>query len=205
MGKHCTNFHCHSSSTLQTLNSYEDLELFKELEPGDLDYLGIRNAEHRAKLLAAVQLLHAIDSAGSDDVAESSSENEENRLNLLQKKNSFSPFGRRHFPRDSGCYEGSLLPNLNTIQNNVDANFLDDVLGAQRSNGVFKRVENERLAASQQIHQEGALKKGFMKKGLLGGAMGDDICSREGGALSEKSSDSGVSSSSLSGPIKNNL
>lgn len=47
------------------------------------------------------------------------------------------------------------------------------------------------------------------KKGLLGGGVtvlpsnGDDTLSR-GGALSEKSSDSGVSSSSLSsGPLKN--
>lgn len=188
-------------------NSYEDLELFKELEPADLDYLGIRNAEHRAKLLAAVQLLHAIDSAGSDEVAESSSENEENRLNLIQKKNSFSPFGRRHFPRDSGCYEGSLMPNLNSIQSNVDATFLNDMLSAQcSSNDIFKRIETERISANiNQHHQESVLKKGFVKKGLLGGA-GDDNCSRgEGGALSEKSSDSGVSSSSLSGPIKNNL
>lgn len=40
---------------------YEDLELFKELEPADLDYLGIVNVEHRAKLLTAVQLLHDIE------------------------------------------------------------------------------------------------------------------------------------------------
>lgn len=40
---------------------YEDLELFKELEPADLDYLGIVNNDHRAKLLTAVQLLHDIE------------------------------------------------------------------------------------------------------------------------------------------------
>lgn len=43
------------------LNGYEDLELFKEIEPSDLDYLGIVNAEHRAKILTAVQLLHDLD------------------------------------------------------------------------------------------------------------------------------------------------
>lgn len=43
------------------LNGYEDLELFKEIEPSDLDYLGIINADHRAKLLTAVQLLHDLD------------------------------------------------------------------------------------------------------------------------------------------------
>lgn len=43
------------------LNGYEDLELFKEIEPSDLDYLGIVNADHRAKILTAVQLLHDLD------------------------------------------------------------------------------------------------------------------------------------------------
>lgn len=40
------------------LNGYEDLELFRELEPTDLDYLRIHQPEHRAKILTAVQLLH---------------------------------------------------------------------------------------------------------------------------------------------------
>lgn len=43
------------------LNGYEDLELFKEIEPSDLDYLGIINSEHRAKILTAVQFLHDLD------------------------------------------------------------------------------------------------------------------------------------------------
>lgn len=43
------------------LYRYEDLELFKEIEPSDLDYLGIVNVDHRAKLLTAVQLLHDMD------------------------------------------------------------------------------------------------------------------------------------------------
>lgn len=179
------------------LYSYEDLELFKELEPADLDYLGILSTEHRAKLLAAVQLLNAIDSNGSGDgnVVSGSSEADERPMNPFQKKNSLSPFERRHFPRDSGCYEGSLLPTLNSLQNSADP--VDDMMAAQCSSDIFKRLE----------HQEASSKKGFVKKGLLGGAsIADDICFRgEGGALSEKSSDSGVSSSSLSATIKNNL
>lgn len=180
------------------------MELFKELEPADLDYLGILNQEHRAKLLAAVQLLHAIDSAGSDDVAGSSSENDDGRI---QKKNSLSPFGRRHFPRDSGCYEGSPLPNLNSIQSADDANCLDSVV-TQCSNDIMKRVDNLRRTKDDSTPK--SLSR-ITKKGLLGGGgMADDLCTRGisngGGALSEKSSDSGVSSSSLSsGPIKNNL
>lgn len=175
--------------------------MFKELEPTDLNYLGVFNVEHRAKLLAAVQLLHVIDSNGSDDVAGSSSENDENRLSHLKKKNSVSPFGRRHFPRDSGCYEGSLLPNLNSIQSTADPNGFDE---SESSGDIFKRLESNRMTNNKD-HQEFLSKKCVMRKGLLGGAV-DDICTRgEGGALSEKSSDSGVSSSSLSGPIRNNL
>lgn len=185
--------------------SYEDLELFKELEPTDLNYLGIFNVEHRAKLLAAVQLLHVIDSNGSDEVAGSSSENDENRLNIIQKKNSVSPFGRRHFPRDSGCYEGSLLPTVSSIQATVETNCFEDSIASECPSDVFKRLESSRLSAKEP--QDFMSKRGLMKKGLLGGAINsDEICSRgEGGALSEKSSDSGVSSSSLSGPIRNNL
>jgi len=170
------------------------LELFKELEPADLDYLGILNTEHRAKLLAAVQLLHAIDSATSDgDVAGSSSENDgDSRLNHIHKKNSLSPFGRRHFPRDSGCYEGSPLPNMTSIPSE-DPNIIESV-------GVACPIDILKPPPK-------SLNR-LTKKGLLGGAAMDDLCSRSGGggALSEKSSDSGVSSSSLSsGPIKNNL
>lgn len=50
----------HSIFPLSTY-SYEDIELFKEIEPADLDYLGIVNQEHRAKLLTAVQLLHDVE------------------------------------------------------------------------------------------------------------------------------------------------
>lgn len=39
-------------------NGYEDLELFREIEAADLDYLRIHQPEHRAKILTAVQLLN---------------------------------------------------------------------------------------------------------------------------------------------------
>lgn len=136
----------------------------------------------------------------------SSSENDETRLNHFNTKNSSSssPFGRRHFPRDSGCYEGSPLPSAQNSQllQTDEIHSLDDVV-AQCSNEILKRMESARR------HKE--IDKGPIrnmqrmgKKGLLGGCIGDETLSR-GGALSEKSSDSGVSSSSLSsGPMKNN-
>ena len=192
--------------------------MFKELEPADLDYLGILSTEHRVKLLAAVQLLHDIDSATSDgDIAESSSENDDHRLNIIHKKNSLSPFGRRHFPRDSGCYEGSPVPQCVSLnQSNLlaeDPNNLDSVV-AQCSNEILKRVENAARRTKDDPCAPKSLNR-LTKKGLLGGAGLDEISMRSGsgsggggggGALSEKSSDSGVSSSSLSsGPMKNNL
>ncbi|XP_055589776.1 uncharacterized protein LOC129741966 [Uranotaenia lowii] len=182
------------------LNGYEDLELFKELEPNDLDYLGIGNTEHRAKILAAVQLLHDLDSTSDGEVAGSSSENDEGlRLSShmkgsggggssssssttkthhggmqqhpqhpqqqqqQQQNHQTSPFGRRHFPRDSGCYEGSPVPSSNASSRHLthqqdhpggpagtkipssgsleyETNNLDSVV-AQCSNEILKRVE----------------------------------------------------------------
>ncbi|XP_011194625.3 uncharacterized protein LOC105219960 isoform X2 [Zeugodacus cucurbitae] len=186
------------------LNGYEDLELFKELEPADLDYLGIVNQEHRAKLLTAVQLLHDIE-CSDGDIAGSSSENDETRLNNINKKHGASPFGRRHFPRDSGCYEGSPVPTSQTPPQNIpstdESNSLDDVV-TKCSSEIMKRVESARR------QKENPFKAGLSarvgKKALLGASlMGEDTLTR-GGGLSEKSSDSGVSSSSLSsGPMKN--
>ncbi|XP_033232421.1 uncharacterized protein SKIP isoform X3 [Drosophila pseudoobscura] len=186
------------------LNGYEDLELFKELEPADLDYLGILNQEHRAKLLTAVQLLHDIE-CSDVDIAGSSSENDEARLNNINKKHGASPFGRRHFPRDSGCYEGSPLPSsqtpTQTVNSTDESNSLDDVV-TKCSSEIMKRVESARRCKDNPF--KATLPGGRVgKKSFLGGGglMADDTLTR--GGLSEKSSDSGVSSSSLSsGPLK---
>lgn len=87
-------------------------------------------------------------------------------------------------------------------------NSLDDVV-AQCSNEILKRVESARRSKDDKCPLKGVQR--IAKKGLLGGSglsgggiSGDETLSR-GGALSEKSSDSGVSSSSLSsGPMKSN-
>lgn len=143
---------------------------------------------------------------GSDgEIAGSSSENDEVRFNQLNNKHASSPFGRRHFPRDSGCYEGSPVPafqnNIKPPHQNDEVNSLDDVV-AQCSSEILKRVESARRNKDEKCPLKGVVR--VAKKGLLGGGIGDETLSR-GGALSEKSSDSGVSSSSLSsGPLKNN-
>ncbi|XP_043656512.1 uncharacterized protein LOC122622256 isoform X2 [Drosophila teissieri] len=187
------------------LNGYEDLELFKELEPADLDYLGILNQEHRAKLLTAVQLLHDIE-CSDVDIAGSSSENDEARLNNINMKHGASPFGRRHFPRDSGCYEGSPLPSSQTptqaVNSTDESNSLDDVV-TKCSSEIMKRVESARRCKDNPFKSTLPGGGRLGKKSFLGGngLMADDTLTR--GGLSEKSSDSGVSSSSLSsGPLK---
>ncbi|XP_043269654.1 SAM and SH3 domain-containing protein 1-like isoform X3 [Venturia canescens] len=94
------------------LNGYEDLELFRELEPADLDYLRIHQPEHRAKILTAVQLLHELQSGSEGDLASSSEGDEISRLALTSGQTSghCSPFSRRQFPRDSGCYDAHKNP-----------------------------------------------------------------------------------------------
>lgn len=48
--------------SLFVLNGYEDLESFCEIQEKDLDYLGLTDPEHRAKILAAVQVLQDFES-----------------------------------------------------------------------------------------------------------------------------------------------
>ncbi|XP_050293131.1 uncharacterized protein LOC126733777 isoform X2 [Anthonomus grandis grandis] len=117
------------------LNGYEDLELFKEIEPSDMDYLGIVNGEHRAKILTAVQFLHELDSGSDLDIAGSSSENDDQRQ---QRK----PFGRRHTSRDSGCYDSHKRAHVSPqsdVSDQGDKNNLDSVV-EQCNNEILARV-----------------------------------------------------------------
>ncbi|XP_068195715.1 SAM and SH3 domain-containing protein 1 isoform X2 [Antennarius striatus] len=76
-------------------NGYEDLDTFKLLEEEDLDELNIRDAQHRAVLLTAVELLQEYD--GSSDPERGSQEK------LLLDGRGLPGDS----PRDSGCYESS--------------------------------------------------------------------------------------------------
>lgn len=50
-------------------NGYEDLDTFKLLEEEDLDELNIRDPQHRAVLLTAVELLQEYDSKWGDNTS----------------------------------------------------------------------------------------------------------------------------------------
>ncbi|XP_061752289.1 SAM and SH3 domain-containing protein 1-like isoform X2 [Nerophis ophidion] len=79
-------------------NGYDDLDTFKLLEEEDLDELHIRDPQHRAVLLTAVELLQEYDGS-SDPEPERGSQ---------QKKAAAAADNRGQVgdsPRDSGCYE----------------------------------------------------------------------------------------------------
>ncbi|XP_017568490.1 SAM and SH3 domain-containing protein 1a isoform X8 [Pygocentrus nattereri] len=80
-------------------NGYEDLDTFKLLEEEDLDELNIRDPQHRAVLLTAVELLQEYDS---------SSDPERSTLSSSQEKLLCEGRGLvGDSPRDSGCYESN--------------------------------------------------------------------------------------------------
>ncbi|XP_071335406.1 SAM and SH3 domain-containing protein 1a isoform X5 [Trachinotus anak] len=80
-------------------NGYEDLDTFKLLEEEDLDELNIKDPQHRAVLLTAVELLQEYDS---------SSDPERSGLSGSQEKLLSESRGLvGDSPRDSGCYESN--------------------------------------------------------------------------------------------------
>ncbi|XP_033338981.1 uncharacterized protein LOC117227652 isoform X1 [Megalopta genalis] len=238
------------------LNGYEDLELFREIEPADLDYLRIHQPEHRAKILTAVQLLHDLQSGSEGDLASSSEGDEVSRLVLTSGQTSghCSPFNRRQFPRDSGCYDAHKNPtSRRTVspestgaklsrENNLDVTTTTKNVGGSSTEGgsasdgkddfhpnipitgsvagqkdghfdksPLLRSGNIRYIAkrgnfgeSVVIEDEGGQKLGNMVKYVVGssdiGLEGTGSVAGLGqrGCVSEKSSDSGVSSSSIS-------
>ncbi|XP_039603484.1 SAM and SH3 domain-containing protein 1a isoform X2 [Polypterus senegalus] len=80
-------------------NGYEDLDTFKLLEEEDLDELNIRDPDHRAVLLTAVELLQEYDS--NSDLERSGHTGSQEKL-LLDGQGTMGDS-----PRDSGCYESS--------------------------------------------------------------------------------------------------
>ncbi|XP_078145957.1 SAM and SH3 domain-containing protein 1 isoform X2 [Centroberyx gerrardi] len=80
-------------------NGYEDLDTFKLLEEEDLDELNIRDPQHRAVLLTAVELLQEYDSSSDPERGGLSGSQEK----LLSEGRSLVGDS----PRDSGCYESN--------------------------------------------------------------------------------------------------
>ncbi|KAK2583248.1 hypothetical protein KPH14_009262 [Odynerus spinipes] len=240
------------------LNGYEDLELFREIEPADLDYLSIHQPEHRAKILTAVQLLNDLQSGSEGDLASSSEGDEVSRLVLHSGQTSghCSPFNRRQFPRDSGCYDAHKNPRRNispessmatklSRENNLDCSAQSKTCGgnaAGEGNTLADMKDdfhpNIPIGGTLITQKEGQFDKSPLLRGGSGRAIGkrgnfgetvviEEACEgnqklgmvkyvvgvnselgleaatvatglSQRGCLSEKSSDSGVSSSSIS-------
>ncbi|KAK2826568.1 hypothetical protein Q5P01_020782 [Channa striata] len=81
-------------------NGYEDLDTFKLLEEEDLDELNIRDPQHRAVLLTAVELLQEYDGSSDPEKGSQSGGSQEKLLVDRQGLTGDSP-------RDSGCYESN--------------------------------------------------------------------------------------------------
>ncbi|XP_052740830.1 uncharacterized protein LOC112055865 isoform X3 [Bicyclus anynana] len=186
-------------------NGYEDIELFKEIEPSDLDYLGIMTPDHRTRILAAVQLLHQLECGeGEGEGGGSSSEGGD------------SPFGRRQFPRDSGCYEagvgvGGVRVRTSPLVHRTEEQSHRPPEPAPQTKRSIRRRQPDDAECDRIERYPGTIgEKSNVRTGGLPGGARDDVCESDhklnvvkfvaGGepCASEKSSDSGVSSSSLS-------
>ncbi|XP_077945836.1 SAM and SH3 domain-containing protein 1 isoform X2 [Gasterosteus aculeatus] len=84
-------------------NGYEDLDTFKLLEEEDLDELNIRDAQHRAVLLTAVELLQEYDGGSGSSDPERGSPSGGSQEKLLLDRRGLAG----NSPRDSGCYESN--------------------------------------------------------------------------------------------------
>ncbi|XP_021186648.1 uncharacterized protein LOC110373607 isoform X6 [Helicoverpa armigera] len=188
-------------------NGYEDIELFKEIEPSDLDYLGIMTPEHRTRILAAVQLLHQLECVEGEAEADGGGSSSEG---------GDSPFGRRQFPRDSGCYEagvgvGGVRVRTSPLVHRADEPTHRPPEPAPQAKRSIRRRQPDDAECDRIERYPGTVtERTTTRSGGLPGGARDDTCESDhrlnvvkfvaGGepCASEKSSDSGVSSSSLS-------
>ncbi|CAH1799687.1 unnamed protein product [Owenia fusiformis] len=91
------------------LNGYETLEDFTDIEEADLQELGIVNAESRAKLLTAAELLTDCDSLDSAELVAGTVEHDTlpTMLPIATIDQPKSSPGQTRKHRDSGCYASS--------------------------------------------------------------------------------------------------
>jgi len=154
------------------LNGYEDLESFEGMDEAELDYLGITSQAHRAKLMAAVELLHdaaALYSGEDSDpeisgvvtdrlTATADGDDEHDSLegngfgtnassptgNASTSSCSVSgnAFRRLSFPRDSGCFASN--ENLNKSSGTLETHKRASPAASDRSShsGVSSHPES---------------------------------------------------------------
>ncbi|XP_075858993.1 SAM and SH3 domain-containing protein 1 isoform X1 [Microcebus murinus] len=139
-------------------NGYEDLDTFKLLEEEDLDELNIRDPEHRAVLLTAVELLQEYDS---------NSDQSGSQEKLLVDSQGLSGCS----PRDSGCYESSEnLENGKTRKTSL----LSAKPSTESSLKSFKRSQLGNYPTLPLTKSAGGVLKQGEEEGRLGGGLRPD-------------------------------
>ncbi|XP_024086084.1 uncharacterized protein LOC106674178 [Cimex lectularius] len=103
--------HMEEHMSLFVLNGYEDLESFCEIKEEDLDYLGLTDPEHRAKILAAVQVLQEFEQVeeewnGSESGSVNQQTKEANNLSQQNSLNTHQTIGEK------GSSDATFLPNI---------------------------------------------------------------------------------------------
>ncbi|XP_067097679.1 SAM and SH3 domain-containing protein 1-like [Osmerus mordax] len=139
-------------------NGYEDLDTFKLLEEEDLDELNIRDPQHRAVLMTAVELLQEYDSSSDPERSGLSGSQEK----LLSEGHNLVGDS----PRDSGCYESN---------ENLENGKSRKMSRSSRSSGGLQSPDYPTLPmtqsteALQQNKRERKFPKGFFHKPNLRG------------------------------------
>ncbi|KAI5733732.1 hypothetical protein M8J76_015315 [Diaphorina citri] len=163
------------------LNGYEDLESFCEIKEEDLNYLKILNPEHRAKILAAVQVMHEYESPDEDE--ESSLDEDDSSFSGKHARNNLDSEHSTDDTRSTNTTSTTIVSNNSSLVNHkgdlISTEVSDTVVTCGDKIQVIKYVPGEVECES-------------------GTPVGPPRTNTSYCGFSEKSSDSGVSSSSVS-------
>uniref|UniRef100_A0A8D9EPI0 Sterile alpha motif domain-containing protein 5 n=1 Tax=Cacopsylla melanoneura TaxID=428564 RepID=A0A8D9EPI0_9HEMI len=170
------------------LNGYEDLESFCEIKEEDLNYLKIINPEHRAKILAAVQVMHEYESPEED---ESSLDGDDSSFSGKHARNNLDSEHSTDDTRSTNTTSTTIVSNNSSLLNHNGK-------GVQDGGGGVGEVSDTVVTCGDKIQ---VIKYVPGEVECESGNPGSNPGSRTNTSycgFSEKSSDSGVSSSSVS-------
>lgn len=164
------------------LNGYEDLESFCEIKEEDLNYLKILNPEHRAKILAAVQVMHEYESPEEDD--ESSLDGDDSSYSGQQLRNNLDSELSADDTRSTNTTSTTIVSNNSSGGKTGELDVSDTVVTCGDKVQVIKYIPGDVECESGNPTSTPSQRNGSISNTYCG--------------FSEKSSDSGVSSSSVS-------
>nr|XP_018910500.1 PREDICTED: uncharacterized protein LOC109039472 isoform X1 [Bemisia tabaci] len=209
------------------LNGYEDLESFCAIQEKDLDYLGILDIEQRALILAAVEVMHGYESPDNGDSSgdeynpesfDQQNNHEHSRSNNLDSNLSETSSAST---RTSTKSENS-HPMIKTSANNVSSVEVTETQGSntylpniptktnQKSSSIVEITSsdlksNEKVAVVKYICNPSDLTC-ETNSSIVRNSEENHVIRRNSSnccTFSEKSSDSGISSSSVSSSAPN--